>query len=328
MKLVVDVMGFENDIIEAINASIDFLSTHNDVEIILVGDKNIIEKKLIDLNTKYKFDIIHAPDVIKMTDNPIMGLRKTNSSMYKAIEVVANNQADGVLSAGNTSCYVLMLQYLIKLITGIHKLAFMPYVPSSTGHGFNMLDVGANKECSGEDLYQFAKMANIYCKKNRNISNPKIGVINIGTEDNKGFDFQQKAHELLKNDRSLNYVGFVEPRYLLNSVVDIAICDGYTGNITLKSLEGGLLALKSVLKKEFKKPWNFLASILSLGIFKNIKRTFDYRNNAGALVIGLNKIAVKTHGSADKQQFYSSLQMLYKSVKNNIINEIKQKTNE
>jgi glycerol-3-phosphate acyltransferase PlsX len=250
MKLAIDVMGFENDIIEPIKACRKFKRQHQDVEFILVGNKDKIQS-LIKPN---EFIIHPANDVIKMDDNPMIAMRKTDSSMYQAIQLVQNNQADGVLSAGSSSCYVPMSYLMLKLIDGINKPAFMPYVPTNNGKGFMLIDCGANKECSGEDLYQFAIMANIYCQTIRHINKPTIGVINIGTEAEKGLSHHHTANELLKKDQSLNYIGFVEPRYLLNGSVDIAVCDGYTGNITLKALEGGLSALKDSLKKEYKKP--------------------------------------------------------------------------
>jgi glycerol-3-phosphate acyltransferase PlsX len=251
MKLAIDVMGFENDISEAINACRKFMKLHNDVQFILVGNESEIKSRL---NSDDRFEIVHATDVIGMNDSPILAMHKTDSSMYKAIELVQKNQADGVLSAGSSTCYVPMTYMLLKLISGINKPAFMPYLPTTTKHGFMMLDVGANKECTGEDLYQFAKMGNVYSQVIRNIPNPRVGVINIGTEIDKGFPYQKEAYQLIHNDKAINFVGFVEPRELLMGVVDVAVADGYIGNITLKALEGGLSALKNTLQREFKKP--------------------------------------------------------------------------
>jgi glycerol-3-phosphate acyltransferase PlsX len=319
MKLAIDVMGFENDISEAIKACRKFGKLYKDVQFILVGNQSEIQARL---NQKDHFEIVHAPDVVKMDDNPMLAIRKTNSSMYKAIELVQKNQADGVLSAGSSTCYVPMAFVLLQLIKGINKPAFMPYLPSANKKGFMMLDVGANKECTGIDLYQFAKMGNIYSQLIRKIPNPRVGIINIGTEIDKGFLFQKEAYQLIAKDKDINFVGFVEPRELLTGVVDVAVADGYTGNITLKSLEGGLSAIKTTMKKEFKKPWNCFAALCSLGVISALTKTFDYRNNAGAFVIGLQKIAVKTHGNADEQQFTSSIRMLYEAVEKNVIGNI------
>lgn len=321
MKLALDVMGFENEINEAVRAARDFVCSHDNVQITLFGDEAKIKPLLMSPN---EFEIVHCADVIHMIDSPLTALRKPNSSMFQSIKYVADNKADGVLSAGSTACYVLLVYSLLKTIPGIERPAFMPYLPTSNGKGLTLLDVGANKECTGKNLYQFALMGKIYCESIRGIVNPSIGVVNIGSEKEKGFAFHHEADELLSNDKSMNYKGFVETRELLHGVVDLAICDGYTGNITLKALEGGLKTVTNCLKDQYKKPWNWLGALFSIFAIKGLKKTFDYKNNAGALVIGLNKIAVKTHGSADYQQFYSSLEMLYKSINNNVIDKIKE----
>lgn len=324
MKLSLDVMGFENKISESIIAARKFVKKYPDVQIILVGNQQEIIKNI----KENEFEIVDAKEIITMDDSIITSLRKTESSMYKAIKLVADNIADGVLSAGNTACYVTLVYYLIKTIPGIVKPGFMPFLPATGGNKFfGMIDVGANKNCSGEDLYNFAKMANIYFKSIHNNSNPKIGIINIGTEKSKGFEYHHDASELLQNNQNLNYVGFVEPRYLLQGVVDIAVCDGYTGNLVLKSLEGGLKAISIALKKNYKKPWNWLGALFSICAIKGVSRTFDYKNKAGAIVLGLNKPAVKTHGSADKEQFFSALNLLYSIIKNDVTAKIKKNFN-
>lgn len=324
MKIALDVMGFENDISEAIKAARKFVKKFNDVDVILVGDSEQI-KPLIKEN---EFEICHTKDVIQMNTSPIQALRMNESSMYKAVELVKNNVADGVLSAGCTACYVATVVFLLRQIDNLARAGFMPFLPTTTkGKYFVIIDVGANKECTGQDLYNFARMANIYFKTVENVPNPSIGVINIGTEANKGFEYHHVANDMLSNDKELNYVGFVEPRELIQGIVDIAICDGYTGNLVLKSLEGGLKALSISLKKSFKKPWNWLAAISSMFVLKSIKKTFDYKNKAGAIVLGLSKPAVKTHGSADEQQFYSALVLLHEVIKNKVTEKIQKQFN-
>jgi glycerol-3-phosphate acyltransferase PlsX len=251
MKLSIDVMGFENDLNEAILACRHFQKQHQDVEFILVGNEDKIKSCL---KSNDHFKIVNATDIIQMQDNPLTAIRRVDSSMYKAIKLVADNKADGVLSAGSTPIYVSLVYYLLRLIPGVNKPAFMPYLPTINKKGLMLLDVGANKECTGQDLYQFALMSSIYCFNVRKISNPSIGVVNIGTEANKGFAYHKEADELLKQNKKLNYVGFVEPRTLLDGNVDIAVTDGFVGNITLKSLEGGLQSIKKVLKDKYKKP--------------------------------------------------------------------------
>ncbi|MDR3290407.1 MAG: phosphate acyltransferase PlsX [Rickettsiales bacterium] len=299
MRLVLDVMGSDNKPIEAINAARNFIKIHNDVEIILIGKENEIKQYL---NSSDKFEIINADNVIHTEDSIHSMLRNIESSMYKALEMVKNGLANGMVTAGTTAAYTALSYFIIKPIKGINKGAFMSFIPTTGLNEFVFLDVGANLNCSGEDLYQFAKMGNIYCKEISHINNPRINVLNIGTEDTKGFEFHHVANKLLKEDKTLNYQGFIESRYLLQGVSDVVVCDGYTGNITLKSMEGSLVSINKLMKKEFKKPWNILGAILSLGVIKVIRKKFDYKRNAGAFVIGLNKTVVKCHGSADTQE--------------------------
>lgn len=314
----VDVMGFENDINESIKACRDFCKKNNDVKIILVGDKEKIQSKL---KPSDNFEIVHAPEEIKMTDDPLSIRKKTNSSMYKAIELVKENKADGVLSAGNTSCYVFLTFIILGKIPGVTKCGFMPYMPTINGRGVNFLDVGANKECDAIDLVNFAKMGSIYVEKVRNIKNPKVGILNIGTEDNKGLAYHIEANKILKEIKNINYIGFVESRELLEEKVDLIISDGFVGNIALKTLEGTFkTVMKSLLGTRKKLLFGWLWFLLSIPNLLTIKNKYDYKNNAGAIVLGLNKIAIKTHGSADYKQFYSSLRLLKETIKTDLIN--------
>lgn len=322
MKLAVDVMGFENDINEAIKACRDFKNKFNDISIILVGNQNEIKKNL---NAKDNFEIVHASDVIKMDDNPISVRHRVDSSMYKAINLVATNLADGVLSAGSTPCYVGLTFILIGKIPNVSKIGFMPYFPTRNNKGFNFLDVGAQKLCTGKDLYHFALMADIYAKNVRGIAKPTIGVLNIGIEINKGLEYHNDANDLLNKNKDINYIGFIESRDLLEGNTDIVISDGYSGNLVLKAVEGTAKTISNSLKDELKKPSGWLGLLFSVLPLLRLKKKFDYKNNAGALVLGLNKIAVKTHGNADYKQFFSSLKLLKESIEFNIIKDIKAK---
>lgn len=321
--LCVDVMGFENDITEAIRACRDFVKKNQNIQIILSGNQDLIKPCLKNDN---EFKIIDAKDVISMEDDPISSRTRKDSSMYKAILAVKNGEADGVLSAGNTACYVFLTYLLLGKISGISKHAFMPYFPTRNNKGFNLLDVGANKECDATDLITFAKMGKIYAESVRKIKNPTVAIANIGTEDNKGLERHIEANKILKQDKSINYVGFVEPRNLMEGVVDVVVSDGFVGNIILKSLEGAAKTISRALKDELKKPSGWLG-LLGFMAFKHLKNKFDYKNNAGAIVIGLEKVAVKTHGSADYKQFYSSLRMLKETVENDVVNKIKEQFN-
>lgn len=322
MKLVVDVMGFENKIEEAIRACHDF-KIKNSVDITLVGKKEEILAgcKNLKLNAD-EFEIVHANDVIEQLDDVNVVRNKKDSSMLKAIQSVANGHGDGVLSAGNSSVYVFLTYQQFGLLPGVKKPGFMPYIPTFDGKGLNMIDVGAAKEVDAEDLYYFAIMAHIYTSC-RNIKNPRIGILNIGTEKHKGFAWHSQTDDMLRSNKKLNYIGYVEPKGLLEGGTDVVVTDGFSGNICLKSLEGSIKAIFNNIINYYKKPHHWIGFLFAAPMLISMKKKFDYKNYAGAFVLGLNMVAVKTHGSADYKQFYSALRMLKESLDNKILEKIK-----
>lgn len=320
MKIALDVMGFENKTSEAIVAARKFEKKFAGAKVILVGKEQTIKQCL---TAKDRFEIVNVDDVINMDDTPITALRKKNTSMLTAINLVKEHKADAVVSAGSTSCFVPLVQMNLGSINKVSKFGFMPFIPTTNKVGFNMIDVGANINVEGKDLYDFALMANEYVKLVRKIAKPRIGVLNIGTEHHKGFAYHQEAYDLISKNKDLNFVGFVEPKGLLDGVVDICVCDGFSGNICLKALEGSLKSVARILKDGYKKPWNWLGAAFSLPIITTLTKTFDYRNNAGAIVLGANGIAIKTHGSADAKQFYAALTMAYDCENNHLLHNIK-----
>lgn len=322
MKIAVDVMGFENDISEAINACEDFILLHNDLEIILVGNEQEIKSKL-KINSKLK--IKHSNTFVTQDDTVFSLRNKKDNSMQVAANMLKNNDVDGLLSAGNTSIFVFIMYSTIGMINGINKIGFMPTIPTINNNVFNLIDVGASIDVNSDDLVKFAIMANIFAKQR--VENPKVAILNIGIEEHKGKELQRETNELLKKT-NVNYIGYVESKNLLNYVADVVVTDAFSGNLVLKACEGTFKTIANELKKEYKKPWNFLATLTNLPIIKKLKKSFDYKNNAGAFVMGLNNVCVKTHGSADKKQFLSSLRMLYDCISKNVINKIKTEINE
>ena len=325
MKLIVDVMGFEGNLKDAISASRDFMKK-NKIDITLVGNENLIKPYILSSD---KFEIVHSDVEIQQTDKIIDIRRKKNSSMEIAANLVKNNEGDGLLSAGQSSIFIFLMYKTFGLIPGIKKPGFMPFIPTfeSKKSGFNLIDVGASITCDAEDLYNFAIMANIYAK-GRGIENPTVAILNIGTEEKKGFEYHWEVHEKLKENPNINYVGYVEPKGILDSAPDVIVTDGYAGNLVLKSIEGSTKIIFRRLLEKYKKPWNLFALLVSSPILLSMKKRFDYKNYAGAFVIGLNKIAVKTHGNAGYKEFYSSLRMLKETIDGNILDKIKETISE
>lgn len=314
MKIGVDLLGFENNPLEAYNACVEFKNNFSDVQFVLVGNQN-------DIPLNNEFEFIHTNEFITQDDS-ILTLRKKEST---SIQILANllneDKVDGILSACNTSVFIFHLYSKIGLIDGVSKIGLMPTIPKTKGV-FNMVDVGASLDVEPIDLVNFAIVANEYAKQNT--KNPVIKLLNIATEEHKGKMLQIETNKLLKECSILNYKGFIESKELLFSDADLVVTDAFSGNIALKALEGTASTFAKLLKSEFKKPKNILLGLLCKPIFKKLFKKFDYKENAGAVLIGLNKNAVKTHGSADFKQFYSSLRYLREIIKNNTLNKVKE----
>ena len=317
IKVALDVMGFENEINEAILASREFLKNHKDLEIILVGNQELI----LPLIKKDEFKIVHTDQFVLQDDTVFSARRKMNSSIQLCANLLKNKEIDGILSACNSGIFVFTLYSTIGTIQGVEKLGFMPTIPKLDGI-FNMVDVGASIDVNENDLLKFSIMANEYAKQFK--EKPIIKLLNIGTEEHKGKELQIKTNEILKNAIDLNYQGFLEPNKLLNSDADVVISDAFTGNIALKTMEGTAKTIGNALKYEFKKPKNIIKALFAKSVLKKVTKKFDYKDHAGAFVLGLNELAVKTHGSADKRQFLSSLKLLYNSIKFDVLNKMKE----
>lgn len=335
MKIAFDVMGSDEGSLPAIMAALQIVNEFKLVEIILVGDeiqikdnlKKILKSKTVPSNLK----IHHTTQVITMDEGPLAAIRKKDSSMSQAVQLVKNNMADGVLTSGSTAAYLSACHFLLGEIKGIKRPAFMPIMPTLIkDRQVVLLDVGANVENSVDELINFALMAHIYCQSIKNIFCPKIGLLNIGTEENKGTDIIKTTYKNLKTLTQptgklsfLNFYGNIEPNNILSGEVDIVICDGYSGNIVLKSIEGMASVLFTLIKNGYKKNlWTKILAILSRGIFKNIKKSFDYKNTGGAQLIGVNGIAFKAHGASDKKAYCSTLRILICAIEQDVTNKI------
>lgn len=320
MKLSVDVMGFEGKLSEAIKACEHFIKKNEDVKIILFGNQIKINKLL---KTNSNLEVVDCKDELLQGDTIRILHTKKDSSMERAIVSVLNNHSDGVLSAGSSPIYVYLTYHHFGLIQGIKKVAFVPYIPSVKGIGFNIADVGASIDCDATDLLHFAIMVNILAKL-RGVSNPRIGILNIGSELHKGTSLQKEAHKIISKNKDLNYIGFIEPKFLLNNIVDVLVTDGFTGNLVLKTLEGTSKNIFKYILSFYKKPQYFFSFLFNIPVLIQVYKKFDYKNNAGAFLLGLNKIAIKTHSSADYKQFYSSLRMLKETISQNLLLKIKE----
>lgn len=336
MKIALDVMGSDNGSKNPVLAAVQITKEFSDLHIVLVGDEREIKEHLFSIFKDKKIpdslSIHRASDTIAMTAGPIEAIRMPNSSMMKAVKLVKEQKVDGVLSSGSTAAYLGVCHLVLGEIEGIKRPAFMPIMPTlKKNKRVLLLDVGANLENSVDELISFALMAHIYSQTILNIARPSIALLNIGVEENKGpvilKETYAKIKELTQSNAKLNFLNFhgnIEPREVLNGEVDIIVCDGYSGNIVLKSIEGMASLIFTLLKQAYKKNlWRKFLALLSIPVFKEIKNTFDYKNTGGAQLIGINGICFKAHGSSDSKSYYSTLKLLREAIVQNVTNKIK-----
>lgn len=299
MKIVVDAFGGDNAPLEIIKGAAQ-AEKELGVDIILAGNKDEINNCIAQNNIKFNnLTILNATDVISMHDAPTSLIKEhKDSSMAVAFNALAEGQADAFVSAGSTGAIVVGGTLLVKRIKGVIRPALASMLPSPES-SYMLMDMGANAECRPEMLNQFGLMASVYLEKVENRANPKIGLLNIGTEDTKGDALHVEAYNLLKNS-GINFIGNVESREMPKGVCDAVISDGFTGNIALKLIEGTANTLFKMLKGVFYK--NIISKLAALVLKKDLtmlKTKMDSSEVGGALLLGVKKPVIKAHGSSD-----------------------------
>src|SRR5213080_975345 len=305
MKLAIDAMGGDNAPKEIVLGAMKAVEAFSDIHITLFGNEKKINEHVKDHD---RITIVHTDEVILGTDEPVRAVRrKKNASMVLAAQAVADGKADACISAGNTGALMAAGLFVVGRIEGIDRPALAPTLPTIGGEGFLLLDVGANADAKPENLLQNALMGSIYGEKVRGIVNPRVGLLNIGTEEKKGNDLTKHAFSLLKT-ANLNFIGNVEARDLLEGVADVVVTDGFTGNMVLKTIEGTALSVfkmvKSALTSSLKN--KLAAAVLKPELYK-LKNKMDYSEYGGAGLFGLKAPVIKAHGSSDAQALFSAI---------------------
>jgi glycerol-3-phosphate acyltransferase PlsX len=291
-----------------------------------VGEADVLKQHLKqNLNVfKDRLTIKHASQRVEMHDSPAKALKnKKDSSMRVAIDLVHQGLADACVSAGNTGALMATARFVLKMIPGIDRPGIISTLPSIFGHT-HVLDLGANVDCSAEHLLQFAVMGNELVKAVENIENPRIGLLNIGEEDVKGNE-QVKAAAKLLEQSSLNYIGYVEGNSLNagNVQVDLIVCDGFVGNVALKSIEGAAKMIGTLLKQDFTKNiFTKLAGLVAYPVLKSFRDRIDPRLYNGASFLGLKGLVIKSHGGADVLAFKTAIKLAELEVNQNVIKKI------
>ncbi len=307
----VDAMGGDSGPSVTVPASLAAMRRDPDLHIVLVGRADAIEPLLGRARQEFgpRLQVRDAPEVVAMDERPQDALRKKkNSSMRVAVDLVKEGTAHACVSAGNTGALMATAKFVLKTLPGIDRPAILSRIPSHHGHTV-MLDLGANAECTPEQLLHFAVMGAVVATDLNGGGNPRVGLLNIGEEDIKGNEVVQNAHQLL-GASSLNYIGFVEGNDIFSGEVDVVVTDGFTGNVALKSMEGVASIISRTLKSEFmRNPWRKFAALVSLPVLNAIRKRFDPREHGGASMVGLNGVVIKSHGSADSYTFGHALRV-------------------
>ena len=323
--IAIDAMGGENSPYKILKGAEIFLQKEKETKFIFFGDELLINQSIKENNLNiFNFEIVNTEDIISDEDNVNTILRsKKNSSIYKALEFAKNNQRSGFVSSGSTAAIMILSRLHMGMIDGIDRPAICSLVPNKKNYSL-MLDLGANVIVTGSNLFQFALMGFCYYSIINKNTKPKIGILNIGTENNKGLEFLQEAADLiLSSFLKENFVGFIEPNKITSGDCDIIISDGYTGNIMLKSAEGISNFITSNLRDIFNK--SLINKISYKLIEKDLKKLKDQVNPDiynGATLIGLNGISVKSHGNANPVAFSYALKQCHNFITNDLNKQI------
>ena len=314
MKIILDAMGGDNAPQAPVLGAIEAVKRYN-ADIILVGrGQEILEVlKKNGLDTLPEgVEIAHADDVVDMHDDPATVIHKRkNSSMIIGLKMLADGKGDAFVSAGSTGALLTGATLLVKRVRGIRRAAMAPAMPTKAGTKVIICDCGANAECTPEFLLQFGLVASAYSKFTLGVENPRVGLLNIGSEDSKGTQLQKDAYALLKDasDRGLlNFTGNVEARDVPLGAVDVVVCDGFNGNILIKSIEGTAMFMGSMLKRMFKKNLGSkLGYLLCKSGVQDMMKLLDYREIGGTQFLGIKKPVIKAHGSSDALAFRNAV---------------------
>lgn len=322
ITLAVDCMGGDHGPRVTLPACRQFLERHPDVALLLVG----LPGSLGGLNHP-RARVVAASEVVGMDDSIEVALRKKrDSSMRVAIQQVKDGSAQAAVSAGNTGALMAIARYLLKTVEGIDRPAIAAQIPNVKGGGTTVLDLGANVDCTAEHLLQFAVMGSALVSVLNNDENPSVGLLNIGEEIIKGNEIIKKAGELLRsasNSGDLNFYGNVEGNDIFRGVTDIVVCDGFVGNVALKTTEGLASMIRDFLRAEFSRNiFTKFVAICAYPILSSFKNRVDHRRYNGAALLGLRGLVFKSHGSADELAFENALGRAYDAARNNLLDRV------
>lgn len=317
MKIIIDAYGGDNSPSEIIKGSLLALKEKSDFDVVFVGKADGIESVLqSEEYDKLRVSVVDAPEVISCDESPVEAIRKKpESSIVKAVKILKEDDAaKAFVSAGSTGAVLSASVLLSRRIKGVSRPALAPLFPNMKGGETIFLDCGANVDCKPSNLLQFAVMGSAYMREIKGIENPRVALLSNGTEDAKGNSLTKEAFELLKKADGINFVGNTEARDLLSGDADVIVTDGFYGNIALKSMEGAIGCLFSTLKSQiYSSPVSKFGALFMKKAFKSVKDKLDYNKKGGAVLLGMQKVVVKAHGSSKAEAFKNAVLQAYES---------------
>jgi len=308
MRIVVDAMGSdgapEPEVKGAVQASLDA----GDLEVILVGDSDVVNESLESHPNRGKISVVHASEAVKMDDSAAIAVRKKkDSSLMVGLRLVKDHKADAFLSAGNTGAVMLASRVVLGSIKGVARSAICQILPT-TSTPVVVLDLGANVDCSVRHLCEFAEMGSVFSQLTLGVKNPRVGLINIGEEQAKGNEVAKTVHQNLSAAKHINFIGNIEPKALFSGKADVVVCDGFVGNVILKTSESVASLMKTLVERELRSTFvSKLGGLLSLGAFERLKRQTDPNEHMGAPLLGVNGIVIIVHGSCTERGIQNAI---------------------
>jgi glycerol-3-phosphate acyltransferase PlsX len=317
-------MGGDHGPHVTVPAALKCLDRTPGMNVILVGSDSAIDAELKSRRRQPgpRLRIRHASEVVSMDEPPAQALRfKKDSSMRVAIDLVKSGEADACVSAGNTGALMATARFVLKMLPGIDRPAIATTMPTVKGHVL-MLDLGANVDCTAEHLLQFGVMGSMLVAALENKSNPTVGLLNIGQEEIKGNEMVKQAADMMRGS-SLNFYGNVEGDDIFKGTTDIVVCDGFVGNVALKTSEGLAKMISTLLRQEFRRNWKTkLAGLVALPVMHAFKKRVDPRRYNGASLLGLRGVVIKSHGSADRFSYEQAIETAFEEARSNVLKRI------
>jgi glycerol-3-phosphate acyltransferase PlsX len=324
ITVAIDAMGGDHGPHVTVPAALKCLDRNEGLNIILVGSASTIEAELKSRRRKVgpRLHVRHASEVVSMDEPPAQALRfKKDSSMRVAIDLVKAGEADACVSAGNTGALMATARFVLKTLPGIDRPAIATTMPTVKGHVL-VLDLGANVDCTAQHLLQFGIMGSMLVATLENKPNPTVGLLNIGQEDIKGNEMVKQAADMMRSS-ALNFYGNVEGDDIFKGTTDIVVCDGFVGNVALKTSEGLAKMISTLLRQEFRRNWKTkIAGLIALPVMRAFKKRVDPRRYNGASLLGLRGVVIKSHGSADRFAFEHAIDTAFEEARNNILKRI------